>query len=150
MVPDAQQGAVLLTLLVDEVFRLNGVLLAEGDALVASAGLTAARWRVLGQLAKEPATVAQIARRRGLRRQSVQESVDRLERDGLVTRVPNDADRRASLVLLSEQGQDVLTRIEPVRLEWAVKRSAPVSFEQMQATLMFLQQLRQTAPDQDG
>ena len=40
-----------LTGLVIEVFRLNGDLLAAGDALVGDLGLTSARWQVLGAIA---------------------------------------------------------------------------------------------------
>jgi hypothetical protein len=34
-----------LTDLVIEIFRLNGLLIASGDALVAETGLTSARWQ---------------------------------------------------------------------------------------------------------
>jgi hypothetical protein len=37
-----------------EIFRLNGELLADGDALVADLGLTSARWQVLGAVALSP------------------------------------------------------------------------------------------------
>lgn len=134
--------ALVLTHIVDEVFRLNSVLLAEGDRLVESAGLTAARWRVLGELANAPATVAHIALRRGLRRQSVQESVERLENDGMVSRVPNAADRRAPLVLLTEQGKAALAAVEPARTAWAASRSADLDIEGLRLTLSYLQQLR--------
>ena len=40
--------AVLLTRLVLELFRLNGRLLAAGDAMTRDLGLTSARWQVLG------------------------------------------------------------------------------------------------------
>jgi hypothetical protein len=55
-----------------EVFRLNGELLAAGDALVAELGLTSARWQVLGAIALSPAPlpIAHVARNMGLRRAS--------------------------------------------------------------------------------
>ena len=73
------------------IFRANGLLLAAGDALAGSHGLTAARWQVLGAiaLAGRPLTVPQIARRMGLQRQSVHASVNRLVEDGLLTKAPN-------------------------------------------------------------
>src|SRR4029077_9673093 len=51
-----------------ETFRLNGRLLASGDALVADLGLTSARWQVIGAVALSPVplSVAQIARNMGL------------------------------------------------------------------------------------
>ena len=61
-----------VTELVLETFRLNGQLLAAGDALVAKVGLTSARWQVLGAIALSaaPLPVAHIARNMGLTRQA--------------------------------------------------------------------------------
>ena len=42
-----------VTDLVLEIFRLNGCLIASGDALVAKIGLTSARWQVLGAIAMQ-------------------------------------------------------------------------------------------------
>ncbi|RDB45527.1 MarR family winged helix-turn-helix transcriptional regulator [Tsukamurella tyrosinosolvens] len=132
----------LLTELVDEVFRVNAALLAEGDALAAGIGTTAAGWRVLGLLSDGAATVADIARRRGLRRQSVRETVERLERDGLVAREPNPADRRAPLVALTGRGGAALRDIEPARADWAARRSADLDPADLVAALRLLRRLR--------
>ncbi|MBS4101632.1 MarR family winged helix-turn-helix transcriptional regulator [Tsukamurella paurometabola] len=133
----------LLTELVDEVFRLGAVLLAEGDELAAGIGTTAAGWRVLGLLADGAATVADIARRRGLRRQSVRETVERLERDGLVVREPNTADRRAPLVALTDRGRAALRAVEPARADWAERRSAGLDPADLVAALRLLRRLRE-------
>lgn len=132
----------LLTELVDEVFRVNAALLGEGDALAAGIGTTAAGWRVLGLLSDGAATVADIARRRGLRRQSVRETVERLERDGLVAREPNPADRRAPLVALTARGRAALRDIEPARADWAARRSADLDPAELVAALRLLRRLR--------
>ncbi|MEC4611804.1 MarR family winged helix-turn-helix transcriptional regulator [Tsukamurella tyrosinosolvens] len=132
----------LLTELVDEVFRVNAALLAEGDALAAGIGTTAAGWRVLGLLSDGAATVADIARRRGLRRQSVRETVERLERDVLVAREPNPADRRAPLVALTARGRAALRDIEPARADWAARRSADLDPAELVAALRLLRRLR--------
>jgi DNA-binding MarR family transcriptional regulator len=134
--------AQLLTELVDEVFRVNAALLVEGDALAAGIGTTAAGWRVLGLLSDGAATVADIARRRGLRRQSVRETVERLERDGLVAREPNPADRRAPLVALTGRGVAALRDIEPARADWAARRSADLDPADLVAALRLLRRLR--------
>jgi hypothetical protein len=42
------------TELVLEIFRLNGVLLTQGDRLVDDIGLTSARWQVMGAAALSP------------------------------------------------------------------------------------------------
>src|SRR5918999_264741 len=84
------RAGALFTDIVLEVFRLNGALIAAGNALANGTGLTSARWQVLGAVALAAAspTVAQIARAMGLTRQGVQRLVDvlrelrlRLEQD---------------------------------------------------------------------
>ena len=60
-----------LSLLILDVFRLNGRLLAAGDRMVEDLGLTSARWQVLGAVALAAAPVAWIARNMGLTRQGV-------------------------------------------------------------------------------
>ena len=118
-----------LTELVDEVFRLADALTRAGDVLVAEDGLTASRWLTLGAVAHGPLSVAAIARRRGMRRQSAAESVAQLEAAGLVARTPDPSDARAPLVALTEQGRRVLDGIRPRRLAWA-EQTARVADEQ--------------------
>ena len=60
----------LLSALAKTAFRLNGRLLAVGEELAASAGLTASLWLVLGSVLDAPRTVADIARDIGVTRQS--------------------------------------------------------------------------------
>ena len=68
--------------LILETFRLNGSLLAAGDAMVADLGLTSARWQVLGAIALSPVPlpVAHIARNMGLTRQAVQRLINEMAR----------------------------------------------------------------------
>src|SRR5271166_5189105 len=100
---------VALTELVLEVFRLNGELLAAGDALVGDIGLTSARWQVLGAigLSPVPLPVAHLARNMGLTRQAVQRLVDEMRGDGLVSFVANPHHRRAILVVMTDEGEAV-------------------------------------------
>lgn len=95
-----------LTELILETFRLNGRLLEAGDALVRDAGLTSARWQVLGAIVASPAPlpVAHIARNMGLTRQAVQRLANEMAREGLVRFAPNPHHERAKLVLLTEAG----------------------------------------------
>lgn len=95
--------ASVLTL---ETFRLNGALIALGDAVVAPLGLTSARWQVMGAIAEAQGAlpVAGIARNMGLVRQSVQRIADELAALGIVRFEPNPHHRRAKLVQLTERG----------------------------------------------
>ena len=87
--------------LVVQVFRLNGLLAAAGDAMAEPVGQSSARWRVLAAIEHEPHTVAQIARAWWLARQSVQRVADVLVREGLATYEENPSHRRAKLMLIS-------------------------------------------------
>jgi len=80
------------------VFRLNGHFLGVADELARPAGLTAARWQVLGAVLADPLPVAGIARAMGIIRQSVQRIADLLVDEGLAEYAPNPAHRRAKLV----------------------------------------------------
>ena len=77
-------SSAAITELILETFRLNGRLLAAGDALVRDLGLTSARWQVLGAAAMSPVPlpVAHLARNMGLSRQAVQRVADELRRGG--------------------------------------------------------------------
>src|SRR6266511_1264541 len=59
-----------------QVIRLIRDFTAAGEALARPAGQTLARWLVLETIQQAPATVAEIARRLGLARQSVQREAD--------------------------------------------------------------------------
>jgi DNA-binding MarR family transcriptional regulator len=112
--------------LVVRLFRLNGLIAAEGEALTRPAGQTTARWQVLASAENAPLTVAQIARNLGLARQSVQRVADVLEREGLITYEDNPRHQRARLVTLTEQGRASLGRIQASQRPWANDLGAAV------------------------
>jgi DNA-binding MarR family transcriptional regulator len=103
----SQRVADTMTELVLEIFRLNGELIAMGDALVGELGLTSARWQVMGAiaLARTPLPIAQIARNMGLTRQAVQRVANELEGEGFLRFAPNPDHQRAKLVLLTRKGE---------------------------------------------
>ena len=98
--------------LVVRLFRLNGILAAEGDALARPTGQSSARWQVLAMVEGGPMTVAQIARTLGLARQSVQRVADALVSTGLLSYEDNPRHRRARLAGLTKDGRAVLARIQ--------------------------------------
>jgi DNA-binding MarR family transcriptional regulator len=108
------------TELILEMFRLNGRVLVAGDRMVSALGLTSARWQVLGSvaLAARPEPVAWLARSMGLNRQGVQRIVNELIADGHVALEPNPHHRRASLVVLTEQGREAYAAAERLQIPW--------------------------------
>jgi DNA-binding MarR family transcriptional regulator len=124
-------------------FRVNGLLLAAGDVLSADVGLTSARWQVLGAitLAQRPLTVPQIARRMGLTRQSVHETVKRLVESGLVELMPNADHRRSSLVRLTDLGEKQYEEMDRRQAVWVNRLAQGLSRSDLETTARVLGEL---------
>jgi DNA-binding MarR family transcriptional regulator len=118
--PERTPEGQLATEVILGTFRANGLLLAAGDELTAPAGLTSARWQVLGALAlaERPLTVPQIARRMGLTRQSVHATVGRLVAAGLVELGPNADHRRSQLVAMTPVGREAYQALDRRQAVW--------------------------------
>lgn len=112
--------------LVVRLFRLNGLVAAEGETLARPAGQTTARWQVMAMVEEAPLTVAQIARILGLARQSVQRVADALEAAELVRYEDNPRHRRARLVTLTGKGRASLATIQAEQRPWANALGATV------------------------
>ncbi len=136
--------AAALTDLILEVFRLNGQLLAAGDRLTKPVGLTSARWQVLGaiDLAGHPMTVAQIARRMGVSRQSVQRIANDLVGLDFVTFENNPDHVRAKLIILSAKGREALEHINAVQIEWSNALAGGMDAARLIGALEVLRKLR--------
>jgi DNA-binding MarR family transcriptional regulator len=109
----------VLTDLIIPVIRLEAHFSRAGEAIAATAGQTLARWLTLEMVADEPATVAQIAKRLGLTRQSVQRIADLLEHDGLTVYLDNPAHATSRLVRLTPLGRKTLLAIQAAQREWS-------------------------------
>ena len=103
----SRTGAVFAELLF-ETFRLYSRINATGDILSEGTGLTSARWRVLGSVLPMAKSVAQVARERGLTRQSVQQIANSLVRDGFAKFEDNDRHKSSKLLTPTERGRKVV------------------------------------------
>lgn len=117
--PKLSPVALAFSELVIEVFRVNGLALAAGDVLSAPAGLTSARWQVLGVVDHRPTPVAHVARLMGLTRQSVQLTVNALARKRYVRLEDNPHHRTARLVAITAEGRRALRLVEARHAGWA-------------------------------
>jgi DNA-binding MarR family transcriptional regulator len=145
-------GQNAVTELVLETFRLNGRLLATGDALIADLGLTSARWQVIGaiSLSPVPLPVAHIARNIGLTRQAVQRLANDMERDGLVRFAPNPHHDRAKLVLLTRKGKAAFAAAMKRQGPWANLLVAGLSMRDIKFATLTLRTIRQRLEQQAG
>jgi DNA-binding MarR family transcriptional regulator len=123
------------------VFRLNGQILGVAAELARPAGLTAARWQVLGAVLTTPLPVAGIARAMGITRQSVQRIADLLVEQGLAEYLPNPAHRRAKLLRPTQDGYDAVARIYPAHAALAKRLAEEVGSGELGSTLDALTRL---------
>jgi DNA-binding MarR family transcriptional regulator len=140
--PSGDVAAAMTTLLV-EVIRTAELFTRTGEELARPEGQTLARWLVLGSVAAEPRTVAEVARGLRLARQSVQRVADLLERDGLVAYEPNPRHRRAKLARLTPTGAEVLGRIQRSQATWARQRGAAIGLADLERATSLLLRVRE-------
>jgi DNA-binding MarR family transcriptional regulator len=96
--------------------RLVGQASLHADRLVAAAlaeeGMRRHHYAVLAALADGPASQADLGRRLWIDRKDLHAVVADLEREGLISRVRDETDRRRNVVALSTAGERTLTRLD--------------------------------------
>ena len=131
--------------LVLSLFRLNGLLIAEGDDMTEALGLTSARWKVIGVIALSNSglTVPGIARVLGQSRQAVQRITDVMVTDGLLSYQSNPKHKRSVLVLLTEEGRAAYKDLRDVQDPWAIQNTEDIPIEDLDAGLRLVRRLIQ-------
>jgi len=139
---DMQQGDIF-TEIVLETFKVSGLLTTEGDRLTEVYGLSSARWKILGSLARSssPLTVSQIARIMGQARQSVQRLVDVMYKDGILSLTNNPNHKRAKLVTLTAKGDEIYTNLDEIWNPWADRYSKQLNKKELETTLATLKKI---------
>ena len=93
------------------------------------------QWAVLMHLwSNDGMTQAQLARRIAIEQPTMVRTIDRMERDGLVTRSPDPSDRRAIRISLTERGSAL--RDELVPLAAGVNRAATAALTSDEVTTL--------------
>ena len=90
---------------------------------------------------------AELADRTGVTRATITGLVDSLERDGLVTRTPDPADRRMSSVRLTSKGEQLLGEILPSHFQRMAWLLAPLSEEERQTMFRLLSKISERAAE---
>ncbi len=124
-----------------EVVRVNGLLLTTQETLARPAGLTSARWQVLGVVDRGPVTVARVARTIGLTRQTVRQTADALAAAGMLGFEENPRDRRARLLTLTPRGRAAVRSVERRQAAWANRVAARASLTDLRTATGILRDL---------
>jgi DNA-binding MarR family transcriptional regulator len=107
--PDLDPAAKQVT---GRVIRLAGLFQQAFGEAFAPLGITEGEYGILAPLRRAGApfelTPSALARQRMMTSGGMTAAIDRLERRGLVARTPNPADRRGSLVRLTDAGRQVI------------------------------------------
>lgn len=130
-----------LSHLVWEVLQVASKLTEAGNRLSAPFGLTAARWQVMGMVAEDSASVADIARRLSQTRQGVQRLADELVRDGLADYSPNPRHARAKLLGATPEGAVRYRELMKEQAKWVNALSSGMRLEAISAARKLLKDL---------
>jgi DNA-binding MarR family transcriptional regulator len=136
---------------VTSIVRAQQILMALVDPPLRTAGLSFARFEILRLLAFSRdgrLPIGTVGRRLQVHPASVTSAVDRLERDGLVTRERAAGDRRRVLVELTPDGRELCERVT-LELNRCFE-SIEVPDEDLAATIGVLVRLREANGDFRG
>lgn len=137
-----KEGA-LLTSIILEIFKLNGLLVNEGDRLIKELGLSSARWKVLGALlhTQHPLTVPDIAREMGQTRQAVQRLSNEMKKDGLLETEINPNHKRAKFLKLTDKGKHVCALLDSKQIPWVNSIAKGLEAEDLEVTNCILNKI---------
>jgi DNA-binding MarR family transcriptional regulator len=117
--------------------RLRPVLLKVGRELRREArevGISPEQVSLLVAIKYAPGIgVRELAARERVSPPALSNHVDRLERNGLVSRTPDSSDRRRVGLALTEEGQRVLRRVRSRRTAWLATRLRGLSSDELEA-----------------
>jgi DNA-binding MarR family transcriptional regulator len=117
--------------------RLRPVLLRVGRELRREArevGISPEQVSLLVAIKYAPGIgVRELAARERVTPPAMSNHVDRLERDGLVSRTPSASDRRRVGLSLTDEGQRMLRRVRSRRTAWLATRLRSLSAEELEA-----------------
>ncbi len=135
--------------LATSIMRVQQLILAELDGALKPHGITFARYEVLVLIsfsATGSLPLNKIGERLMVHPTSVTNAIDRLEAQGLVTRLPDAADRRRTLAELTATGKDVLAAATDalMAIDFAIKG---LGDRQQEQTYELLRTLRSSAGD---
>jgi DNA-binding MarR family transcriptional regulator len=133
----------------DEAFRVIESHFAKHDITQGRFGVLMALWgngrRAAGTSPLSPLSPAELADRTGVTRATITGLVDTLERDGLVTRTPDLADRRMMSVRITAKGEQLLMKILPSHFQRMAWLMEPLDEDERRTMVRLLNKIVQRA-----
>lgn len=113
--------------------------------------ITIPEWRVLAVVAQATSLAARdVVKRTPMDKMTVSRAVASLEAKNFVTRATSDADRRVSMLSLSEEGRALFDRVAALALEFEDELMASLEPEETALFRSVLQKLEERAQGMDG
>lgn len=131
--------------LVLEVLKTAPKLQIKGDKMTEDLGLTSSRWWCLVHIAEASGelTVADVARRMNLQRQTVLRFADALVDSGMIRFSTNPNHKRARLLSITDKGKRALASIEQREVEWAKRIVSTLSQKELEGAVKTLSVFRE-------
>ena len=121
------------------------------DKRMAREGASLARTRVLLMIERRgPVKARDIAELFGLAPRSVTDTLDGMERQGLIRREPDPKDRRARRIVITEAGRQAVAATEPIRRGLIDQVMASLSAEECGAFGQILGKLEAAVADEEA
>ena len=135
-------------LLFGNIIRINGAFLEVAEKICSDDKLiTVPIWRVIAVIRINPMTVSEVAKYLGLKRQSVQSTVNQMKRRGLVKFRKNPNHKTSPFVILTKQGNDKVDDILKYqkKLTEVFIKGIDISMKDVVSNREFLRALRENS-----
>jgi MarR family transcriptional regulator for hemolysin len=115
------------------------------DRRLKGEGLGLASWLAIARIAmaKQPPSQIELADLVGVEAPTMVSTIDKLVKAQLVVRVPSDTDRRVKLVVLTESGQELYTRIRAQADAYRKELLRKIDKTKLQETAELLEMLQE-------
>jgi len=150
-VTNSPHGKAILDLVL-EILKTAPKLQIKGDKLTQDIGLTSSRWWCLVHISESDGglTVADVARRMNLQRQTVQRFVEALFNNEMIRYHDNPDHNFLRDSATTEKGKEALVTIEERELQWAEGSATSIATEDIQTAINTLTTLRDEITAQYG
>ena len=135
-------------LLFGNIIRINGAFLEVAEKICSDDELiTVPIWRVIAVIRINPMTVPEVAKYLGIKRQSVQSTVNQMKRRGLINLRKNPNHKTSPLVILTKKGNEKVDDIFKYqkKLTEVFIKGTDITMKEVVSSREFLRALRENS-----